>query len=121
MKPFAFVVVYNLLVSDLSNDLLLAEIEKIVVASINSRWPNTVTEHNVIFSFPTDPSVITPAIPVVCDVILLDTKSFLIGDKYKRDIGEKIKKGLLSKLKERNEMLVLIRDDVKSNVLFIST
>lgn len=109
MFPLAFVVVYNLLASDLQNDKELEEIERVINLSIDSRLAGEkATEKNMIFSFPQDPSVTTPEIPVVVNVVFYSR-----GTVHKNIIAEAIKREMLKALSQRGEVRNKILVDVQ--------
>lgn len=87
------VIVYNLLPEDYEDDSRIKEIKK----AINRGLAISPTEDNIIFSFPQDPSVKSPEIPVLVNVELWRTIPQRTG------AAMRIKKALLSLPGEKRE------------------
>lgn len=113
----AFVVVYNLLPDDLSDDLFLERLESTINDAMTSmrRAGFAANDTNMIFSFPQDPSVKSSSIPVVADITLFSTANFKPGFIRHKAVSGIIRESLASLfryinlIKRRENVIVIVR------------
>jgi len=106
-KYLGFVVVYNLLPTDYTDEPI-GEIENVINGSISYAADGRfhATEENMLFSFPSDPSVKSAEIPVVVDIRFLGLANINLEER--NEMADLIRANLLLILRRRGGVAVSV-------------
>lgn len=114
-----FAVIYNLLKGDFENEEKIKKIEDTLRGVVNYCWRCDVTPKELAYSFPFDPTVTTPTIPIICDITFLPTDYLAQRDGRSQEIVENIQGALTILFEdEKRDVLVIGRDTIRNRVAF---
>lgn len=104
-----FAVVYNLFQEELQNVDLIEDIEDAVLKVVRSCIHYDISANNLALSFPSDITVTSPTIPVVCDITLLVKEEYFDDEKNRIMFAGEINEVIKKLLPNRQETGIILR------------